>query len=265
MTAEMDGVASHATRSLMIKRATFLSSLSDRRIKIIDRCAIHSMEGPRFSAISAMLLRMRQINVPTVEPVFYGERREGDKPQAVLATVLLEGYTGLNSLLQDSSVAAPVRLAILHRLSDVVQLIHRHRLQHNSLGGNHVLVKLEEDNAFDLRIMGLDKMRHGFRLIDAAVRDLEKFIRRTPRLTKGERDEFLLHYAQNFSYALRRKLIEKINQRSLFKRSRKGMVVPICGTLVLLPATDLKYTLVSINRLGRIRDQFRNLNMKYVE
>lgn len=176
-----------------------------------NRSLHHPLHGrPTFFSDLCNALRMWQINVPTVEPVFYGERREGDRPQAVLATILLEGYTDLNSLLQDSSIAAPVRQAILHRLSDVVQLMHHHRLQHNSLGGNHVLVKLGEDNAFDLRILGLEKMRRSFRPIDTAVRDLEKFIRRTPRLTKDERDELLLHYAQHFSYAQRGKLIEKI-------------------------------------------------------
>jgi hypothetical protein len=36
--------------------------------------------------------------------VFYGQHREGDKYQAVLATIALEGYIDLNSLLQDPSL-----------------------------------------------------------------------------------------------------------------------------------------------------------------
>ena len=169
---------------------------------------------------------MKQIGVPTVEPVFYGERREGDKFQAVLATIALEGYDDLNSLLQYPSITAPVRQAILHRLADVVQLIHCHRLQHNSLSGNHVLVKLEEDGAFDLRVLDLEKMRRSFRPMDTAVKDLEKFIRRTPRLTKDERVEFLLHYTHNFNHGERRKLLERINERLTFKCSRRDMIVP---------------------------------------
>jgi hypothetical protein len=172
-------------------------------------------------------LNLKQIGVPTVQPVFYSERQQGDKFQAVLATIALEGYSELNSLLQDPSLAPPVRQAILHRLADVVQLVHLHRLQHNSLGGNHVLVKLEKDDTFDLRILDLEKMRRNFRPMDTAVKDLEKFIRRTPRLTKDERAEFLLHYVRHFSLEQRRKLVEKINQRLLFKCSRKGMVVPV--------------------------------------
>jgi hypothetical protein len=192
----------------------------------------HPFRGrPTFFSDLCNTLRMKQIGIPTVEPVFYGERWEGDKPQAVLATIALEGYDDLNSLLQNPSVTALVRQAILHRLADVVQLMHQHRLQHNSLGGNHVLVKLEKDDTFDLRILDLEKMRHSFRPMDTAVKDLEKFIRRTPRLTKDERAEFLLYYVRHFSLEQRRKLVEKINQRLFFKCSRKGMIVPqICPT-----------------------------------
>lgn len=198
-------------------------------------------------------LDLKQIGAPTVEPVFYGERREGDKPQAVLATIALEDYGDLNSLLQDPSVTTLVRQAILHRLADVVQLMHHHRLQHNSLSGNHVLVKLEKDDTFDLRILDLEKMRRSFRPMDAAVKDLEKFIRRTPKLTTNEQAEFLLHYTQNFSHGQRRKLLERVNQRLVFKCSRRGMIAPIIKGPVSLSISNWKYAPVSINRLWRIR------------
>ena len=145
--------------------------------------------------------------------VFYGERQEGSKQQAVLATVALEGYSELNPLFQDPSLVTSVRQAILHRLAEVVQMIHRHHLQHNSLGGNHVMVKLEEDGTFDLRILDLEKTRHNFISMDIAVRELEKFIRHTPTLTTNEHAEFLLHYTRNFDHTQRRKLIKRINQR----------------------------------------------------
>jgi predicted phosphodiesterase len=173
------------------------------------------------------ICRIKQINAPTVEPVFYGERQEGNKLQAVLATIALEGYSELNSLFQNPAHATSVRRAILHRLADVVQMMHRHHLQHNSLGGNHVLVKLEEDGTFDLRILDLEKTRRNFMPINTAVRDLEKFLRHTPTLTSDECAELLLHYTRYSSHAQRRKLVRKINQRLRRKCSRKGMDIPV--------------------------------------
>ena len=196
------------------------------------RSLSHPFGKPTFFRDFRNILRMEQINVPTVEPVFYGERQEGDKLQAVLATIALEEYSELNSLFQDPSVATPVRQAILHRLADVAQLMHRHHLQHNSLAGNHVLVKVEEDGTFDLRILDLEKTRRNFMPFDIAVRELEKFIRHAPTLTTDERTEFLLHYMRHFSHAQRRKLVKKINRRLRRKCLRKGMTVPVINLAV---------------------------------
>jgi hypothetical protein len=187
---------------------------------------------PTFFRDLCNIRRMEEINVPTVEPVFYGECREGNKLQAVLVTIALGGYSEINPLLQNPSLPSPVRQAILHRLADVVLLMHRHHLQHNSLAGNHVLVKLEEDGTFDLRILDLEKTRHNFMPIDTAMRDIEKFIRHTSILTNDERAEFLLHYTRYFSDAQRRKLVKKINQRLRRKCSRKGMAVPVINLAV---------------------------------
>lgn len=174
------------------------------------------------------IFRMEQIGVPTVEPVFYGERRgRGSKLQAVLATIALEEHSPLSRLFHDSSLAASTRQEILHRLADTMQLMHRHRWQHNSLSANHVMVKLEKNGEVDLRILDLEKMRRNFRPIDAAARDLEKFIRSTPMLTVDERADFLLYYTRHFSYRLHRKLVEMINQRLLRKFLIRHQVVPV--------------------------------------
>jgi hypothetical protein len=191
------------------------------------RSLCHPFGRPTFFRDLRNIRRMEEINVPTVEPVFYGERREGNKLQAVLATIALEGHSELNSLFRDPSLPLPVRQAILRRLADVVLLMHRHHLQHNSLAGNHVLVKLAEDGTFDLRILDLEKTRRNFMPVDCAVRDLEKFVRHTPTLTTDEHAEFLLQYARHYSHARRTKLVKQINQRLHRKCSKKGMAVPV--------------------------------------
>ena len=188
----------------------------------------HPYRGrPTFFRDFSNIGRLERMGVPTVEPVFYGERREGGKWQAVLATVELDSYGELNPLFADSSLAAPVRQAILHRIADAVQLMHRHHLQHHGLSGKHVMVKLGEDDTFDLRILDLEKMKRSWRPLDTAVRDLEKFIRHSPTLTTGEHAEFVRHYARHWRPAQRRKLVVMINQRMASKCSTKGLVAPV--------------------------------------
>jgi hypothetical protein len=216
-------------------RHTLVDGEADRFSMFVKRQENHNYRSlrhpyrgrPTFFRDFSNIRRMEQMGVPTVEPVFYGERQGGGKLQAVLATVTLEGYSELNSVFASSSLAAPVRQAILQRIVDAVRLMHRHHLQHNSLSGKHVMVKLGENDTFDLRILDLEKMKRSWRLLDTAVRELEKFIRHSPTLTPDEHAEFVRHYARDWSPAQRRNLGVMINQRMADKCSTKGLTAPV--------------------------------------
>ena len=171
--------------------------------------------------------RMEEIGVSTVEPVFYAERGDGDKLQAVLVTVALDGYRELNSIFEDSSLGAPIRQSILHRIADAVWLIHCHRLHHNALRGKHVMIKLGEGDTFDMRILDLEKMRRSWSWLRTAVCDLEKFIRLTPTLTPVEHTELVRHYARYLSPSHRRKLMVMINEHIARRWPVKDVGVPV--------------------------------------
>ncbi len=191
--------------------------------------SVHYMlrERPTFFREFSNIRRMEQIGVPTAEPVFYGEHRDGDKLRAVLATVELEGYRDLNQVFEDSFLGASVRQAILHRIADAFELMHCHGLQNNSLSGKHVMVKLDEEDTFDIRLVDLEKMRRGWSRVRTVVCDLAKFIGLSPTLTRAEHAELMRHYARHLSSARRKKLVAMINQRITRKYITKGIVVPM--------------------------------------
>jgi hypothetical protein len=182
---------------------------------------------PTFYRDFLNIRRMERIGVPTAEPVFYAERRDGDKLQAVLVTAALDGYRELNSIFEDPSFGAAIRRAILHRIAETVWLLHCHRLQHNGLSGRHVMIKLEKEDAFDMRILDLEKMRRSWSWLRTAVCDLEKLILLTPTLTKVEHTELVHHYARHLSPAHRAKLIEMINEWIARRWLAKGVGVPV--------------------------------------
>jgi len=182
---------------------------------------------PTFYRDFCNIRRMEEIGVSTVEPVFYAERRDGDKLQAVLATVALDGYRELDSIFEDSSLGASIRQSILHRIAETAWLIHCHRLQHNGLRGKHVMIKLGEGDTFDMRILDLEKMRRSWSWLRTAVCDLEKFIRLTPALTTVERTELVRHYARHLSPAHRTKLVVMINEHIVSRWPVKGAGVPV--------------------------------------
>jgi hypothetical protein len=192
------------------------------------RSPLHMLRWrPTLSRDFLNIRRLEGIGVPTVEPVFYAERRNGDKLQAVLATVSLDGYRELNSIFKDSSVNSPIRHSILQYLAEAVWLIHFHRLQHNSLSGRHVMIKLKENATFDMRILDHEKMRKSWSWLRTAVCDLEKFIRFTPALTTAEHTELVRHYSRHLSPAHRTKLAGMINEHIARRWVVKDVEAPI--------------------------------------
>ena len=188
----------------------------------------HPLRGqPTFLREFLNIQRVEPFGIPTVAPVFYGHRLKDGNLQAVLATVALEGYSELNPLFQDPSVTPSVRQAILHGAANLVWSMHSHHLQHRSLSGKHIMVKLEENGAFDLRIIDLEQMRRIWRRINRSARDLEIFIRHTPTLTSDEHTEFVNHYARHLNPEDTKKLVAIINRRIAAKWPTSKLSVPV--------------------------------------
>jgi hypothetical protein len=182
-------------------------------------------QRPTFFRDFSSIWLLKKIGVPTVEPVYYGERLINSNLQAVLATVALDGYRELNPLFRDCVLSSAVRQAILHHIADAVRWMHNHRLQHGSLSGKHVMVKLGDDNSLDIRILDLEKMKRSWLQIRTAVCDLERFIRHTPTLTNADHAEVVRHYARYMGRAERGRLVAMINQRLVRKCSTRGYAV----------------------------------------
>jgi hypothetical protein len=89
------------------------------------------------------------------------------------------------------------------------------------------MIKLGEDDVFEMRILDLEKMRRSWSWLRTAVCDLEKFIRLSYTLTTGEHAELVRHYAQYLSPAHRTKLVVMINERITARWPVKDGGVPV--------------------------------------
>jgi len=182
------------------------------------RSIFHPMRGlPTFFREFLNIRRIEQLGIPTVTPVFYGHRLRDNNFQAVLALIALDGYSELNPVFSDPSLPESIRHAILRRAADLIWSMHSHHLQHRSLSGKHIMIKIEKDGAFDLRIIDLEQTRHILRPVNTPARDLEKFIRHTPTLTSEEHAEFIRHYVQHLKPGMRDKFTGIINRRIVEK------------------------------------------------
>jgi hypothetical protein len=139
-----------------------------------------------------------QVEVP--RPLYYGERYENGKPQAILITYELKGFSALDEWLRSDQCKGAnqhLRCDVLPAITDVVRRFHDHRFRHNSLYPKHIMLKVRQDGnltATDVSIIDLEKSRRVFYPMGARIRDLDTLMRRCPEWTSHEKDLFLNYY-----------------------------------------------------------------------
>lgn len=150
------------------------------------------------------LIAMNAAAIAAPEVLYYGERRTGEKMQAILMTREILQNIPLDDYLLLSGDRPPDEVRRL--IADTAILIaklHRHHFQHCSLYGKHVLV-----SGFDAAqptlpqtgsklvpyLIDVEKSRRRLSRMAIAVRDLNQLYRHVP-WTKPQWETFLEHYA----------------------------------------------------------------------
>ncbi len=167
------------------------------------------------------ILALQQAQVPTLEPVFYGERKVDGKRRAILVTRELDGFCSLDQLMeqwldQGWGQSVHTRKLLIKVLACDVRRMHEHHLVHNALHPKHVFVRLVEGGDPEVCLIDLEKMRYTLTARQAGNRDLDSLNRRTRVWTRGARLTFLKYYTDSqitdhrlrsmWSYLVKRKI-----------------------------------------------------------
>lgn len=168
------------------------------------------------------LKRLHACGVPTLDVLYFAERRVDGKRRSILVTHELSGYQSLDVCLQAWQQTGWPDQAAWHRfiqhLAGVIRLMHQHRIQHNCLFPKHVFLS-DIDAEADIRLIDLEKAKRTFCSEQAMLRDLDSFNRRTLTVTRTDRLRFLLAYYGKQSVDRRvRKTWKKLAERA----RRKG-------------------------------------------
>ncbi|MGB5440844.1 MAG: lipopolysaccharide kinase InaA family protein [Gammaproteobacteria bacterium] len=135
--------------------------------------------------------------VPTLEVLYFAERKLDGKRQSILVSRALSGYRSLDVCLQSwQQTGWPSRVAwhrLLQRLAGFTRLMHRNRIQHNCLFPKHVFLSDIEAGP-DIRLIDLEKAKRVLSVERAMLRDLDTLNRRTLGVTRTDRLRFLLAY-----------------------------------------------------------------------
>lgn len=145
--------------------------------------------------------RFQQINVPALEPVFFGQRHINGDYQGILLTRELEGFSpmdtgkfrpGKTGIL--SSIKA--RRTLFEELAAMLRRLHADNRQHSCLYFKHIFIKPLSSGKFDIHFIDLEKARWQPLKKRAAFRDLYSLSRHAEHWSRTDYMRFFLIYRQ---------------------------------------------------------------------
>lgn len=164
----------------------------------------HPLSGePTFGGEMRNILLLHKAGVPTLDPVYYGQRQVDGHWRAVLMTRELKGFQPLGWWIEqwresgwESSYS--IRRAVLVEMVRVIRQLHKDAgLVHNSLHPKHLFVRLhteQEKPRVEVRLIDLEKMRPVLSQKRTARRDLDSLNRRCLPFSLADRMRFLKLY-----------------------------------------------------------------------
>lgn len=142
--------------------------------------------------------RFRELGIPSMEPIYYAERKVDGKLRAILITRELEGYHSLDSAeyWPIRQVARAERQRLIASLAGIIRQMHAHRFQHTCLYPKHLFVKKNPDGSLDARFIDLEKTRWLPFRRRIATRDLDSLQRHAEGWSRTDCLRLFLAYRQ---------------------------------------------------------------------
>ena len=120
----------------------------------------HPLGEPSCTVEMRNLQILQRVGVPSLEPVYFGQRKVAGKRRALLMTRELRGFRPLDEWTAEWQVAgwsrsAGVRRRLIAECATMLRRLHRAGLVHNALYPKHIFVRLDEHGDIDLRLIDL--------------------------------------------------------------------------------------------------------------
>jgi hypothetical protein len=188
------------------------------------RSIYHPLKGrPTFYREWIGIQRLRAAGIPTLDPVYYGERVYEGRSQAVLVSLALDDFRDLNEVFRArENLGEEQREEILKTLAAMFVRFHRSGLIHNCLSGSHLMLRFDEEGRPEARLLDLEKLKSTRNIHRAAGRDLARFIRHTPTLLPQDHLSLMLAYGEAFPAGETRRLVDAVNVALHDKHARRG-------------------------------------------
>ena len=162
--------------------------------------------------------RFEKLGINTLEPVFFADRREQGKHQAILMTCELTGFNAMSS--EDFhpggryANTAEKKLAMFKLLAGLMHQMHDKKIKHDCFYLKHVFAMPIENAGMELKVIDLEKAKTVLYRASATFRDLYSLLRHAQEWTEEEKLTFFKIYQGEEALSSQSlKLWRKINRK----------------------------------------------------
>jgi len=172
------------------KKAIFIKRQENHN----HRSLLHPIIGiPTFRREFINFKNLAKADVPSLEPIYYGEHKSDDGFQAILVTKALENYISAEEYFSTEHPIQEVH-RVLEKMAYTARLLHNSSYRHGSLYPKHFFIKISPAEPVAVKIIDLEKLK--WLPIKSAVmfNDIDRLIRRKGNMNKDHMLYFLEHY-----------------------------------------------------------------------
>ncbi|MFP3515901.1 lipopolysaccharide kinase InaA family protein [Pseudomonas sp. SIMBA_077] len=183
---------------------------------------LHSPLGePSFAREFRNIQRYQQLGIPALEAVFFGERKVPGERRAILMTRALDGWSDLDSLLEQwSQLTREQQQAILRTCGELARQLHAARQVHGCFYPKHIFVQAD-GAGYRAQLIDLEKTRPLLLGQRDRVKDIEPLLRRAHVWTAEDVRTLLAAYLdQPADSGLVDAWFERLNVRRSHKENR---------------------------------------------
>ncbi|CAH0253548.1 lipopolysaccharide kinase InaA family protein [Pseudomonas brassicacearum] len=192
-----------------------------RQSNYLTRTLSHPFGEPSFSREFRNISRYRQLGIPALQAVFYGQRKVNGEVRAILLTRALDGWDDLDSLVQRwSSLTAAQRTTILKACGLLARRLHGMHQVHGCFYPKHIFLQATADG-FQAQLIDLEKTRPLLFGLRDRVKDLEPLLRRASVWSDADVRQLLSSYLdQPLDSGLVDRWMTRLNARRSHKEAR---------------------------------------------
>ena len=167
-----------------------------RQSNYLTRTLHHPLGEPSFSREFRNISRYQKLGIPALQAVFYGEQRVNGERRAILMTRALDGWTDLDTLLQQwPEMESQQQSAILQSCGDLARTLHAARQIHGCFYPKHIFMRAKA-GFYRAQLIDLEKTRPLLLGMRDRIKDLEPLLRRAPMWSSAQVRELLAAYLQ---------------------------------------------------------------------